>query len=148
MLAFLLRLFRLVWLFLRGHQALVLENLALRQQLSVYKRKQKRPRLTRWDRLFWIALAGSWRGWRKVPVRRSPGHGGALAEAAFQKVLGSIVETWEEVRSTADWQAHPRADPDYGSGEWALACAPDPRRVAQAWNRGLRADRFPHPANH
>lgn len=65
MLAFLLRLFRLVWLFLRGHQALVLENLALRQQLSVYKRKQKRPRLTRWDRLFWIALAGSWRGWRK-----------------------------------------------------------------------------------
>jgi len=65
MLGLLLRLFRLVWLFVRGHQALVLENLALRQQLSIYKRKQKRPRLTRWDRLFWIALAGSWRGWRK-----------------------------------------------------------------------------------
>jgi len=55
MLGLLLRLFRLVWLFVRGHQALVLENLALRQQLSIYKRKQKRPRLTRWDRLFWIA---------------------------------------------------------------------------------------------
>src|SRR5712692_7501346 len=65
MLASLLRVFRLVWLFWRGHQALVLENLALRQQLAIYKRKQKRPRLTRWDRWFWIALAGYWKGWRK-----------------------------------------------------------------------------------
>src|SRR6266568_1865597 len=61
----LLRLFRLVCLFLRGYQTLVLENLALRQQLSIYKRKQKRPRLTPWDRLFWIALAGYWDGSRE-----------------------------------------------------------------------------------
>jgi putative transposase len=65
MFASLPHLFRLVWLFLRGHQALVVENLALRQQLSIYRRKQKRPRLTRWDRLFWIALAAQWQGWRK-----------------------------------------------------------------------------------
>jgi hypothetical protein len=65
MLASLLCLFRLVWLFWCGHQALVLKNLALRQQLSIYKRKQKRPRLTRWDHLFWIALAGYGKGWRK-----------------------------------------------------------------------------------
>jgi hypothetical protein len=45
MLGFLLGLFRLVWLFGKGHQAVVLENLALRQQLSVYKRKHQRPRL-------------------------------------------------------------------------------------------------------
>jgi hypothetical protein len=31
--------------FFRGRRALVLENLALRQQLAVYKRVQKRPRL-------------------------------------------------------------------------------------------------------
>jgi hypothetical protein len=36
--AFLLGWFRLIWLFTRGHQALVLENLALSQQLAVYKR--------------------------------------------------------------------------------------------------------------
>jgi len=65
MFASLPRLFRLVWLLLRGHQSLVLENLALRQQLAIYKRKQKRPRLTRWDRLFWVALAAHWKGWRK-----------------------------------------------------------------------------------
>ena len=58
-------LIRLAWLLLRGHQAVVVENLALRQQLSIYRRKQKRPRLTRWNRLFWVTLATHWRGWRK-----------------------------------------------------------------------------------
>jgi hypothetical protein len=58
MLGFPLGLFRLVWLFGKSHQAVALENLALRQQLSVYKRKQKRPRLIRRDRWFWIELQG------------------------------------------------------------------------------------------
>src|SRR5712692_9350810 len=66
MCAFLLRSFRLVWLIAGGHQALVLENLALRQQLASYKRQQKRPRSSRWDRLFWIVLARYWEGWRKL----------------------------------------------------------------------------------
>jgi hypothetical protein len=55
--AFLLGLFRLIWLLRSGHQAVVLENLALRQQLAIYRRKRKRPRLIRVDRWFWIALA-------------------------------------------------------------------------------------------
>lgn len=38
MLAILLGLFRLIWLFGRGHYAVVLENLALRQQLVIFKR--------------------------------------------------------------------------------------------------------------
>jgi hypothetical protein len=62
MLACSLRLLRLVWFYSRGHPTLVLENLALRQQIAILKRKRKRPRLTRWDRLFWIALAGYWKG--------------------------------------------------------------------------------------
>ena len=70
--AFLLGWFRLIWLFTRGHQALVLENLALRQQLAVYKRHSKRPRLRRSDRMFWIALAGLWKGWRRVLVLVHP----------------------------------------------------------------------------
>jgi len=72
MLAFLLGWFRLIWLFTRGHQALVLENLALRQQLAVYKRHSKRPRLKRSDRLFWVTLAGLWKGWRRVLVLVHP----------------------------------------------------------------------------
>jgi putative transposase len=66
MLGFLLGLFRLVWLFEKGHQAVVLDNLALRQQLSVYKRRQKRPRLVGRDRWFWIALSEVWTEWRRA----------------------------------------------------------------------------------
>jgi len=63
---FLLRLVRLVWLFARGQQALVLENIALRQQLAVFKRHRKCPRLNRSDRVFWIVLAKFWKNWRRA----------------------------------------------------------------------------------
>jgi hypothetical protein len=64
--AFLLALFRLVRLLGSGHQAVVLENLALRQQLAIHKREQQRPRRMQRDRWFWIALARLWKGWRKA----------------------------------------------------------------------------------
>ena len=47
-----------------GRQALILENLALRQQLAVYKRMEKRPRLRPTDRAFWVWLSRLWGGWR------------------------------------------------------------------------------------
>jgi hypothetical protein len=43
MLAFLLGLFRLVWLFGKGHHAVVLENLALRQQIAIYNGRKSVP---------------------------------------------------------------------------------------------------------
>jgi hypothetical protein len=66
MLALLLSLFRLVWLFGKGHRDVVLENLALRRQLSIYQRKQKRPRLTRGDRWFWMTVSVMWKNWRQA----------------------------------------------------------------------------------
>ncbi len=51
----------------RGKRALVLENLALRQQLSIYKRAQKRPRLRSTDRAFWAWLSMLWGDW-KTPL--------------------------------------------------------------------------------
>jgi len=53
--------------FFRGKHALVLENLALRQQLAVYKRVKKRPRLRSTDRAFWVWLSKFWAGW-KTPL--------------------------------------------------------------------------------
>src|ERR1019366_2332332 len=47
-------------------------ELALRQQLAVYKRNSKRPRLNRSDRAFWITLASVWNGWRRVLVLVHP----------------------------------------------------------------------------
>lgn len=43
---------------------LVLENLALRQQLSAYYTKKKKPKLANIDRLFWVALKQVWAKWR------------------------------------------------------------------------------------
>jgi hypothetical protein len=39
---------------------LVTEDLALRHQVLVLKRRQKRPDLRRWDRLLWIVLSRLW----------------------------------------------------------------------------------------
>src|ERR1019366_8925173 len=65
-------LFRL-WLgaVLRGfrtRRSLMLENLALRQQLAVFKRQQPRPRLGAMDRLFWVVARRFWSQWKKVLV--------------------------------------------------------------------------------
>src|SRR5215467_7814272 len=61
MLAFLLALFRFIRLLGSGHQAIALENVALRRQLAIYKRKHKRPRLLQRDRWFWMLLASDGR---------------------------------------------------------------------------------------
>lgn len=59
-----LRCFRLLFMLLGGHRAVALENLALRQQLAIYRRKGKPPRLACRDRWFWIALSRVWKEWR------------------------------------------------------------------------------------
>ena len=43
---------------------LVVENLALRQQLAVLKRSAKRPKLRPRDRVFWVWLSRFWSNWR------------------------------------------------------------------------------------
>jgi putative transposase len=50
----------------KGRRALTLENLALRQQLALVKRSVKRRRVTRIDRIFWIAFARYVDHWRSM----------------------------------------------------------------------------------
>jgi hypothetical protein len=64
MLELLIVVVRGLTLMLRGHRDLVLEDVALRHQLAVMQRAQKRVPLQARDRLFWIALAHGWRNWR------------------------------------------------------------------------------------
>jgi hypothetical protein len=68
MITTLLHLLRLFPFLCGGHRQLTLENLALRQQLTVYRRTVARPRLRRGDRLFWVALSRLWRGWKQALV--------------------------------------------------------------------------------
>jgi putative transposase len=67
-----LHLLRLLPFLIGGHRQLALENLALRQQLAVYKRLAPRPKLRPADRLFWVGLARVWTGWRQALVIVSP----------------------------------------------------------------------------
>jgi putative transposase len=72
MLTIILCLFRFVRLLGSGHQAVAVENLALRLQLAVYKRKRRRPVVTQWDRLFWVGLSQVWSRWRHALVFVQP----------------------------------------------------------------------------
>jgi putative transposase len=59
---------RLVALFVGGHRAVALENLALRQQLAMYRRRRLKP-AARWpDRLFWVGLRRLWPDWASALV--------------------------------------------------------------------------------
>jgi len=57
-----------LWTVLRavlfGSAAIALENRALRHQLRVLQRSVTRPRLSRWDRIFWVWLSRLWASWR------------------------------------------------------------------------------------
>jgi hypothetical protein len=64
MITLLLHLLRVLPFLVGGHRQLALENLALRQQLAVYRRTVARPRLPRTDRLFWVGPAKVWTAWR------------------------------------------------------------------------------------
>ncbi len=72
MLELLILLGRALTLACRGHEELVLENIALRQQLRAMKHRTKRPRLRARGRLFWIVLAQLWRNWRTAVVLVQP----------------------------------------------------------------------------
>src|SRR5256885_12983205 len=51
---------------LRTRADLALENLALRQQLALLRRRSKRPQFGRVDRLLWVWLSRQWAGWREA----------------------------------------------------------------------------------
>jgi len=55
-----------------SRSSLALENAALRQQLAIYQRSQKRPRLRIGDRLFWTLLRRLWSHWDRSLVVVKP----------------------------------------------------------------------------
>jgi transposase InsO family protein len=59
---------RLLIVLATGHRTLVLENLALRQQLAVYRRTRPKPAIRWSDRLFWTGLRWAWPDWKSALV--------------------------------------------------------------------------------
>jgi transposase InsO family protein len=56
----------------RSRHGLLLENLALRQQLAVLKGRHPQPRFKTTDRLFWMLLSRLWPGWKRPLVLVQP----------------------------------------------------------------------------
>ena len=124
MLGFLLGLFRLVWLFGKGHQAVVLENLALRQQLSIYKRKQKRPRLVGRDRWFWIALSVVWKEWRRALCIVHPDTVVRWQRERFRRYWAQLSKQIGKNRAASRQFSDAHIDSHFGASQSLVACAP------------------------
>lgn len=65
-------LFQVFQFVLKDRTQLALENIALRQQLAVYKRTVKRPKIEDRDRIFWMSVMGMLKEWKKALVFVQP----------------------------------------------------------------------------
>jgi putative transposase len=102
MITLLLHLFRLLPFLFGGHRQLALENLALRQQLAVYKRTLPRPKLRTVDRLLWVGLARVWTRWRQALVIVSP-------DTVLRWQRRRFREYWTQLSGRPPEAAHPSA---------------------------------------
>jgi len=61
-------------LFLFGylHRKLMLQNISMRQQLAIYKRKKIKPKMKERDRLFWVFLSKLWPDWKSTLIIVQP----------------------------------------------------------------------------
>lgn len=98
-------MFRILWLHLttvlrslRPRRTLLLENLVVRQQLAVLKRKHPRPRASPIDKFFWVLLRRFWSGWKQALVVVSP----------------ETVIDWHRAAFKLYWRAISRARPVVG----------------------------------
>ncbi len=65
----------LAWLitgFFKTRSSLILENLALRQQLMVYQRRKVKAKPGVSDKAFWAILSQAWEGWKDVLLIAQP----------------------------------------------------------------------------
>ena len=65
-------IFEFLRLIFRSKQGIVLENLALRQQLTVQQRSIKRTKIKNTDRIFWVWLSRIWNDWRSSLIVVKP----------------------------------------------------------------------------
>jgi len=65
-------IFEFLRLIFRSKQDIVLENLALRQQLAVQQRSINRPKIRNTNRIFWTWLPRIWNDWRSSLIIVKP----------------------------------------------------------------------------
>src|SRR5437016_10089214 len=115
---------------LHSRADLVIENLALRQQLAVLAHTGRRGRVTGADRLFWVTLRRLWTRWSEMLVFVKPETVVRWHRAGFRRYW-----TWLSrgpAWSAANRRESPRAGPTDGDGERWLGRAEDSRRAPHA----------------
>jgi hypothetical protein len=113
MFSWLRHLFGLIVSALGSRKDLVLENLALREQLLALHAKRPRLRLPPRHKLFWVALRKIWSRWQKPLVLVTP-----RTIIAWHQALPAVLEmalpnsaNW---RTPADSLGDSRTDPSHG----------------------------------
>jgi len=75
----------------RSRANLIIENIALRQQVATLIRERRRPALNDADRAFWVALRAAWPKWVKHTGYCEVGHCGKVASRTLPPPLGSDI---------------------------------------------------------
>jgi putative transposase len=141
--------------FFRARRSLLLENLVLRQQLAVFKRKHPRPRLGVIDKLVWVLARRFWSGWKQALVIVTPETVVRWHRAGFRmywKLISKVKkpigrrQTPQEVRQLIFRMV--RENPTWGAprihGELLMLGFDISERTISRWMK--RAPRDPEPA--
>ena len=116
------------------HRDLALENLALRQQLAIFKRRHPRPSLRPTDRLFWVWLSKIWTGWREALIIVKPETVIAWHRQAFRFYWRWLSRRKSIGRPRGSAEVRNVDQTDDG-GQSAVGRATDSRRITEARNR-------------
>src|SRR6267142_2304177 len=148
--AFVLLAGAILRLFLSRHM-LLLEHLALRQQLAALKRRHPRPRLASFDKLFWVLARRFWSGWKQALLVVSPEtvvrwhrSGFALYWRAISKARGMVGRRGisKEVRDLIFRMVS--ENPTWGAprihGEWLMLGFDISERTISRWMRRVPRD--------
>jgi hypothetical protein len=127
----------------RSHHTLVWENLALRQQLTVLKRKHRRTKVSRPGQTLLGARAPVLVRLEEFSHHRHSRNCGALASCRISALLELDLEGEKTGRQKKTVEGNPESDLPDGGRKPNLGCSPHPRRTAHAGLRRIRAKHFP-----
>jgi len=125
---------------------LILENLALRQQLLALHAKRPRHRSSTTHKLFWVFLR---RLWSRMENASCSGHAtncGGVASGWFSPVLEMALPSQASRRPKAGEQGNSGADFSHGCREPNVGSTPYSRRAAEAGLPSVRAAGITLPA--
>jgi len=113
----------------RARRSLLIENLALRQQLAAIKRRHPRSQLGRLDKLFWVVIRQFWSQWKKALIVVTPE---TVAPGRLPTVLETDFESEETDREKTDAEAGAAVDLSDGCREHNLGSTSHPWGTAHA----------------